>query len=301
MKREAANHEKVTMIEKEKTLSFEQQIFQELSTEAQNVNYRNPQFQKQFNANNMFEATKSANAKLNCKLEELYIATSDKLHLQLTDLIALDFKRARTNYDYKSSKEFSTADSKSKNVHISCITSMLSDIDSNVVIDRMILELEKCVETGAFEGFIVERKKHSKEIRIIEEDWVLVEEEKGASIDLIDVSCLQCLSAHNFYRQVALSLRDKIDSEVREGQRSSASSNTKNNNAFATLIKDAPLMAIAELLSERENGSTIMIVLRHAERLNLHVFGELIELMHRSSLKAHFVIFCSSQCSLPLM
>jgi hypothetical protein len=283
MKRKAATrHEKMAVVDIEKLVPVEQQILGELSTETPNVQYRNPQFHKQWQANNLFEASINAYTKLNYKLREIYMATSHRLNSQLVDLIALDFKRASADYDYKSSKDFSTADSKSKNIHISCITSMLSDSDHNIVIDGMIVELEKGIKIGTFEGRIVEK-------------------EKAVSIDLIDASCLQCLSAHTFYRQVAESLRAKIDSEMKEGVRVCSTSNMKDNNALKTLIKDAPLMAIAELLSEREKCTTIMIVLRHTERLNIHVFGELIEMMHRSSLKAHFVLFCSSQCALPLM
>jgi hypothetical protein len=284
MKRKAAaRHERIAVVDIEKIVPFEQQLFGELSTEAPNVFYRNPQFHKQFQANSLFEASINAYTKLNYKLRELYMATSHRLHLQLIDLIALDFKKASADYDYKGSKDFSTADSKSKNIHISCITSMLSDADRKTVIDGMIVELEKGIEIG------------TSEVRI-------AEKEKAVSIDLIDASCLQCLSAHNFYRQVAESLRAKIDSQMKEGLRVCSTSNMKDNNALKTLIKDAPLMAIAELLSEREKKcTTIMIVLRHAERLNIHIFGELVEMMHRSSLKAHFVVFCSSKCALPLM
>jgi hypothetical protein len=234
-------------------MDTEKVLLWDLSTELPLKNFRPETQHLLYKADEQFDNRLGAYNKCNRYLQQVYESTCEGLHLKLNDLISDDYLRAMS--------------SKTESIYVSCVTSSLSDVDRNTVIDDLI---------------------DSVDARL--------------SISIADGTCVKCPSAHDFYVHITESYRQKLLREANQEKFRGAKGRTvvKNSNSLSHLIQEAPLLALSEILSEAGSSSTMMIVLRHAERLHVHVFGEIIEMMKRSDLKAHFVLFCASQCPLPL-
>ena len=160
-----------------------------------------------------------------------------------------------------------SASSEIETVYVSCVSSALSDVDRKAVVDDLIRYLDTKL-----------------------------------MIPIADISCLKCPSAHNLFCNVAESYHQRVNKKVvkERGRQTKGRSQVKNSDNMYQLIKEAPLLALSEMLAESEKSETLMIILRHSERLQMHVFGEMIEMLEQSDISAHIVLFNSSQCSLPL-
>ena len=228
-------------------------ILWDLSTEAPLKNFRPETQHLLYTADEHFDNRLGAYNKCNKYLQRVYENTCQELHAPLINLISDDYLRAMS--------------SKTDSIYVSCVSSSLSDVDRNSVVDDMIENID---------------------LRL--------------SITIADVTCLKCPSAHDFYVHVAESYRQKLFRIASEEKFRGAKNKAfvKNSNTLSHLIQEAPLLALTEILADSGSSSTIMIILRHVERLHVHVFGEILELTKKSKLKVHFVAFCAAQCPLPL-
>lgn len=162
-------------------------------------------------------------------------------------------------------------DSRTHNIKVSAVITSLSNPDRNVFIDDTISELESRL---------------------------------GVLIAATEFDTYA--SAHDFYVKVTESYKLKISRGSTKVGRLNTNSKThlRNTRKNSVLIQDAPLIALKYIISENSISSalnSIMIVVRHVERLHNHVFGEILEMIHNKPIKMHLVIFCSSQRSLPVV
>lgn len=234
-------------------MEVEKTCLWDLSTEVPSKSFRPESQHLQYMDDEQFDNRLGAYNKCDKYLQNIYESTCLDLHQKLFDTISDDYLRAMS--------------SRTDSIYVSCVTSSLSDVDRNTVIDDMMDTLDDRL-----------------------------------SISIADVTCLKCPSAHDFFVHVAENYRQKVARQAHEVRFRGAKNKAvvKSSNSLSQLIQEAPLLALSEILSESESSSTIMIILRHVERLHVHVFGEIVQMIKQSDIKAHFVIFCAAQCPLPL-
>ena len=151
-----------------------------------------------------------------------------------------------------------------------------------------------------------------------------------SAVAIAETSCQRCASAHDFFVQLTESVRQRLARRATEEQRyrgAKAKMIMKASNEFTSLIHDAPIQSLFDLLSldmggaENSNGSNtgnsnktsngsaggskgcLVLVLRNAERLHLSVFGSIIDTIYSTLLPVvnlHIILFCSASCPLPL-
>jgi len=188
-------------------------------------------------------------------------------------------------------------------ISISCVTSTLSDVDRSAVVDDVIVQFESRVTSV---------------------------------LAIAETSCQRCASAHDFFVQMTESVRQRLARRATEEQRyrgAKAKMIMKASNEFSSLIHDAPIQSLFDLLSldtagaENSNRNSnshtsgrsssssssssssgtpkgcLVVVLRNAERLHLSVFGSILDTMYSTLLPVvnlHLILVCSASCPLPL-
>ena len=159
------------------------------------------------------------------------------------------------------------ASSDIETVYASCVSSGLSDFDRNTVVDDLIQYIDSKL-----------------------------------MVPIADIACLKCPSAHSFFGHVAESYHQRVGRKAaKERNRlGRVRSHAKSENNMYRLFKEAPLLALSEILADSKSSAAIMIILRHSERLHVHVFGEIVEMLQQSDIRAHLVLFNSSKCGFPL-
>ena len=264
-----------------------------ISTELPPLDFRPRSHHLLYKRDEHFDSRLNAFFRCNEYLEATYDSTLRRLHHGLVDLLVEDYARVVNAGAFEIATSLSQS-SVDMGISISCVTSTLSDVDRSAVIDDIIVQFESRVTSA---------------------------------VSIAETSCQRCASAHDFFVQLTESVRQRLARRATEEQRyrgAKAKMIMKASNEFSSLIHDAPIQSLFDLLSldtagaensnsgnsnkrsKRSSGSNkgcLVLVLRNAERLHLSVFGSILDTMYSTLLPVvnlHLILFCSASCPLPL-
>ena len=267
-----------------------------ISTELPPLDFRPRSHHKLYKKDEHFDSRLNAFYRCDEYLQATYDAILRRLHHGLVDLLVEDYARV-INADAFEMATSLTQSSEDVGISISCVTSTLSDVDRSAVVNDIIVQYESRVTSA---------------------------------VAIAETSCQRCASAHDFFVQLTESVRQRLARRATEEQRyrgAKAKMIMKASNEFTSLIHDAPIQSLFDLLSldmggaENSNGSNtgnsnktsngsaggskgcLVLVLRNAERLHLSVFGSIIDTIYSTLLPVvnlHIILFCSASCPLPL-
>ena len=131
--------------------------------------------------------------------------------------------------------------------------------------------------------------------------------EDKLNVLVAETDCHNCSSAHELFVNIVDNLRQNLAKRVvRQRYRGAKDKLAAKHNEVLDLIKYAPLTALNSLLHQYKhlnyNTKSIVFVLKHAEKVPLTIFADVIESLHEiTDLNIHLFVFCSSLCSLPLL
>ena len=273
----------------------EDELCMVMSTELPPLDFRPRSHHLLYKRDEHFDSRLNAFFRCEEYLQATYDATLRRLHHGLVDLLVEDYARVINANAIEMSTSLSQS-SVDMGISISCVTSTLSDVDRSAVVDDVIVQFETRVTSV---------------------------------LAIAETSCQRCASAHDFFVQLTESVRHRLARRATEEQRyrgAKAKIIMKASNDFSSLIHDAPIESLFDLLSldttgtENSNSSNsgshtsgssssgatkgcLVVVLRNAERLHLSVFGSILDIMYSILLPVvnlHLVLVCSASCPLPL-
>ena len=280
----------------------EDELCMVMSTELPPLDFRPRSHHLLYKRDEHFDSRLNAFFRCEEYLQATYDATLRRLHHGLVDLLVEDYARVINANAIEMSTSLSQS-SVDMGISISCVTSTLSDVDRSAVVDDVIVQFETRVTSV---------------------------------LAIAETSCQRCASAHDFFVQLTESVRHRLARRATEEQRyrgAKAKMIMKASNDFSSLIHDAPIESLFDLLSldttgaensnssnssSHTNGSSnssssssssgatkgcLVVVLRNAERLHLSVFGSILDIMYSILLPVvnlHLILVCSASCPLPL-
>jgi len=225
------------------------------------------------------------NAYLRCEtyIHDIYDRIICDHHKYLIDNIIKDYYHNISLYNNTTNNTTTntttTTTSSNNIVSISCISTSLSDLDRDYLIDKMIIQLEK-------------------KLLISIADNPCTSFDSSRDI-LIEIGC------QYYYKQTRL-----IETEKRRASSKTQGILKLKSNDFLINIKDKPLESLQELINIKKynsnsnnsnNNKILVILLRHCERIDPEIFGDFIKsLSSYNGMRCHVITFHSSICPNPI-
>lgn len=259
------------------------------STRAQPVDWRPLAHHNLYKLDSHFDSRFNAMLRCESYLKSLYESIIRVHHASLVDNLLDCISKSTESYNNDGS--CGSVISNRRKSFLSCVTTSLSDPDRETIINICLTELQN----------------------------------SGTPYLIVDIPCISCSSAHDIFSEMAECVRQKLEKRAETDRRRVVKTSSKVT-ASIIRISDAPLYILANYLSDfassaqsesmeeiaKENASNassqvapadsfVVIILRHAEKIEPEVFSSIIErLALCTEFVVHLIPFHASLCPLPL-
>ena len=249
-----------------------------ISSKGNHIDYRPRAHHKLFLKDRHYDYLFNAYLRCETYIHDVYDRIICDHHKYLIDNIIKDYYHNISLYNNTNTTTNTTTNNNTNNtnniISISCISTSLSDLDRDYLIDKMIIQLEKKLL-----------------ISIADNPCTSLDSSRDI---LIEIGC------QYYYKQTRL-----IETEKRRATSKTQGILKLKPNDFLINIKDKPLESLQELIDIRKcnnnDNKILVILLRHCERIDPEIFGDFIKcLSSYNGMRCHVIIFHSSICPNPI-
>jgi hypothetical protein len=266
------------------------------STRSQSIEYRTPAQHRLYKKDDHFDFLFNAFLKCEKYLKNIIYKIFCDHHEELVDSLVNEYIQSNSSITSSSNPLLSSSSNINdmNTIPISFINTGLSGLDREYLINNIVTNMEN---------------------KFLNEKYI--------QVSITDSPCnMNIKSAHDFLIEICEHYYNKLKLKaIDKDKRLRKSDYLFKNNHFLSKISDMPMQCIKTLYettmnsfkydsndnnSNSENNSnsdnSLIIILRHSERLYPELFKDLIEKFHesRTIMRVHFIVFNSSSCPLPL-